>query len=615
MRLILTSLSVFVLWCSLFLGEARAQEVSVRTPPSLDALKAAFVANVITPVLAVLPPQLKAELHPGIVVTFIKSSNDVSLDKAITSACTPEASPRAMMVGKIAGVEARTGKRELKLHARLLLYAHDAELGARSFPCRHKTLLQTARAVVLHELVHAFDKKTRVSKLRQYKTLAGRRQLLGTRSLKTIHTPDPYEYHSASEHLAVNLEYYLLDPEYRCREPLLTSFYDRLFKQTPAQRCRLNWSVITSKGAIASLDPERVYRIDYVAAGQGTAMMSRWGHAFFRAVICAPQRPVVSADCLKDVEHHLALGFQAEVGSMNIDMFKGIVGGYQSRLDILPFRELLKLYNKDELRDVTAYPLTISESFKRDLLVSFLDRSWNYRSAYSFLWNNCADEGLNIFKSIVESAHPIQRRNILTPQGLLKALRKYEWVAPARFESENFASDLLSFENSVALLQRELRGHFEFKNLTQYLNKSSAHARAQVLKLVLEHPGDRLLRARLLSAFYLLETRIYRRSQLEAIERTTGRPAARVLMQNFQDQYPRLSGRRQASYGVPLVSEMWTSTEAATWHAQLDQLTSTTMKGLSELAESETGEKRRELLGSRANLEAVLRAFSESRQI
>ena len=42
---------------------------------------------------------------------------------------------------------------------------------------------------------------------------------------------------------------------------------------------------------VSSLNPSRVYAVDYLLAEANQQPMSRWGHSMLRLVICAPGRP------------------------------------------------------------------------------------------------------------------------------------------------------------------------------------------------------------------------------------------------------------------------------------------------------------------------------------
>jgi Mlc titration factor MtfA (ptsG expression regulator) len=50
-------------------------------------------------------------------------------------------------------------------------------------------------------------------------------------------SPDIYETSSPLEFVAVNMEYFLLDPSYACRRPSLYRYYKEHFGWAPPQGC------------------------------------------------------------------------------------------------------------------------------------------------------------------------------------------------------------------------------------------------------------------------------------------------------------------------------------------------------------------------------------------
>lgn len=109
---------------------------------------------------------------------------------------------------------------------------------ARSYNCGHRNSYLLARASLLHEIIHAYDyalpKKD--SSASEYLYLARwKRTLTGIKNLnqKPDRSPDYYEYENIREHFAVNMEFFLLDPEYKCRRPGLYDYFSKKYKTVP----------------------------------------------------------------------------------------------------------------------------------------------------------------------------------------------------------------------------------------------------------------------------------------------------------------------------------------------------------------------------------------------
>lgn len=102
-------------------------------------------------------------------------------------------------------------------------------------------------------------------------------------------SPNSYEFKNANEYFAVNFEYFLLDPKFKCRRPSLYQTYKSLFKWAPFENenCEIGYKIFFhDKAESIVLDPRRVLSISYLHAGPGAAVMSNWGHSMLRIVVC-----------------------------------------------------------------------------------------------------------------------------------------------------------------------------------------------------------------------------------------------------------------------------------------------------------------------------------------
>lgn len=243
---------------------------------------------------------------------------------------------------------------------------------------------------------------------------------------------DVYEDKSPQETFAVNIEHFLTDPEFKCRKPSLYAYMQKSLGHTPFENasCELEYNLprtIGFDGQVASqknLDPSRLYEVHYFFAGEGSAMMSRWGHSMLRLVMCAPSRKVVDEKCLQDRAHHLVLSFRADVTNFNIDYIKGLTGKYSSKMFLLPMIDVIKEYTVGELRDLYSIPLRMNAVEKERLMAQVLERYWGYENKYLFFTNNCADETLNLLKNVYYDKLKMVDMNVLMPSKLNGKLEK-----------------------------------------------------------------------------------------------------------------------------------------------------------------------------------------------
>ena len=240
-------------------------------------------------------------------------------------------------------------------------------------------------------------------------------------------SPDNYELSNPREFIAVNMEYFLLDPSYACRRPSLARYLSAHFAWTPAsqQPCAeglayLNAGRDFARQPLGSIDPQRVYQVDYLLAEANDALASRWGHSMLRLVICAPGRPR-GPDCRLDLQEHLVLSYRAFVGDVQLSSWDGLTGVYPSRLFVLPLEQVIEEYTKVELRSLASVPLKLDRVQLEQLVTRAAEQHWSYDGNYWFISNNCAVETLKLLRS--GSQHPrLHALDSIMPNGLLDTL-------------------------------------------------------------------------------------------------------------------------------------------------------------------------------------------------
>ncbi|WP_085986687.1 DUF7844 domain-containing protein [Metapseudomonas furukawaii] len=263
--------------------------------------------------------------------------------------------------------------------------------------------------------------------------LAGWPQAVGRRGQREAEnhqlarSPDPYELTNPREFVAVNMEYFLLDPSYACRRPALQRYFREHFDWQPAQReaCTQGYAYLNAgrdfaRQPLGKLDPERVFEVDYLFAEANQNWASRWGHSMLRLVICAPGRPR-GPDCRLDLDQHLVLSYRAFVGDVQLSSWDGLTGAYPSRLFVLPLHQVIEEYTKVELRSLASVPLTLDRRQLEHLVEHAAAMHWSYDGDYWFLSNNCAVETLKLLRSGTD--HPaLKDLDSIMPNGLLKLL-------------------------------------------------------------------------------------------------------------------------------------------------------------------------------------------------
>lgn len=272
----------------------------------------------------------------------------------------------------------------------------------------------------------------------------------------TLRSPDLYEIKSPHETFAVNMEYFTLDPAYKCRRPslynLLKSHFH--FEPFPNYGCNSPLRILTpsfknADKALPVIDPSRIYQIHYLLADRGTGMSSTFGHSMFRLIVCSPLRTYVGPDCLKDIQSHLVLSFRAFIDTPEISNIAGLSGDYPSRLFFVPFLQVVSEYNKTEQRDLMTYPLQLSDEEKKAFIERAVEIHWSYNGQYRFISNNCAVESMNLIRSIIKNDNFLIE-TAQTPFGLLDVLHDYKITNKHLTKNRDWANKngylLLSYE-------------------------------------------------------------------------------------------------------------------------------------------------------------------------
>jgi hypothetical protein len=360
---------------------------------------------------------------------------------------------------------------ELDLNSNLLDSLTDGSAATQKTNRPHGTVRREMLATVLHELTHIYDRarlwssadrkliqrcsrqnnitgliglpdQCRGQNDRRFTLsddprlldLAGWPQYVGRRGEReqnnhqVARSPDIYETTSPLEFVAVNMEYFLLDPSYACRRPSLYRYYKEHFGWAPPAKdtCAKTYAFLNAgndfaKTPLGQVDPERVYEIDYLLAEANQNLVSRWGHSMLRLVICAPGRPR-GPDCRLDLDQHLVLSYRAFVGDVQLSSWDGLIGKYPSRLFVLPLSQVIDEYTKTELRGLASVPLKLTRQEINDTVEHAAEMHWSYDGNYFFISNNCAVESLKLLRS--GSANPqLTGLDNITPNGLLEVLK------------------------------------------------------------------------------------------------------------------------------------------------------------------------------------------------
>ena len=540
-----------------------------------------------------LPENFKAGLPATVILNVEKLSDHKTIPENICENEARNDKQRPFIYG-----EYNQRKNTLTLNQAVMKVLEKGPENSPEISCQHRTIYNQALASIIHELAHAFDfNNHNISSSVEFLQRAGfKKGLLKIKNKNTeaMRPADSFGERNAVEAFAVNVEYFVLDPQFACRKPAMAQYLETILGRVPEKSaCSPKRTVMMSTSAgfyPVTLDPSRIYRIDYLLASPGKDLSSGFGHSMFRLVMCAPEHfDAVSGKmipatpfgkkCLEDRLFHLVVSYRANVEDATLNYMKGLFGGYPSMMFILNFGDVLDEYNRDELRTVESYALSLSEKEKVDILNKILEDHWNYRGPYRFLTNNCAVESFDLLKNSLDRRE-LNDYHSLSPKGVLEDLDRLEYVSLKNGEKEVFKAKteqlLLAYKTAYGFKERgankdkdqlmsfiEKSGALYRKNLfTKYteaeMNAENLHDQVATMK-------NRLIKA---SSFSVLEqhilrsrTSLYRKKALELLMNSNdqklldlAKAAEGVLKQNVADLA--LPG-----YGVPLEDEIMTREE------------------------------------------------------
>lgn len=521
---------------------------------------------------ALIPAQMKNVIKASIHVKFT-NLNGKKIEK-LNEACDQK-----LVLGQ--AIRMLPGQEEGFLQLdRVLL---EGVANVRSISCSHKDTLTYAKAIAIHEISHFYDNQINASNDATFLNLTGwisKGVIIKKRTNLnkiTERSPDLYEFKNPAETFAVNFEFFILDKNFQCRRPTYYNYYSKLLGFSPysTDECEMNKKItlitqtLEKKPLLTKeIDANRIYQIHYLFAGKGKEMMSRWGHAMFRLVICAPGR-ALGPQCLQDFSHHIVVSYRANIDEMTMDYKKGIDGSYASQLFLMSMNDVVNEYTKGEFRDVISLPIELERKQIKLFTDKLLESYWSYKGSYFFITNNCASEAMNLLRAAYPGDKLMQKQSITTPLGMYDFLIKKKLVNANVIDNTKeaiylgylfpgvsdklmaslkvFTSNMTFEEFALDLKAPERKAIYE-KTLTNLTGKSLMGALAHALRL-----EDQILISREQKFAKKVGEALFGSNASEELKGTE----LDERMMEMRDQYKKLAGENfiTKGYGIPLREE------------------------------------------------------------
>lgn len=364
------------------------------------------------------------------------------------------------------------------------------------YDCEHKNFYQLLKATLIHELSHAFDNKklniaaskkslklkkclkfkkryfiypnsaceqrareqrNNLSDLIQYRHLSGYadKGLIFPSSTLSHHvvkrSPHPYEYKKRTEHFPVNMEFFLLDPEYKCRRPALYKFFSLYFEHTPFPEysCSVNTNlklnnIIDQSLTQVDLRVRRIHSIHYLYATAGTGM--------FRVVLC--ERNNSSSDeCVRFSDDDIVFSYKR-------------TGRKFIKVDVQSMMEIKYQYNDMEFRDLYSLPIKMDAIELELFFYQLLSDYWEFTGKYYFGGGTVTTELVRPIKGAIRS-YDFYSMHPLSPKSLYKDLVKTKIV-----NRDIFKTISKPVKNGYLFLSSERRLKLMFKKIKSVSKRS-----------------------------------------------------------------------------------------------------------------------------------------------
>lgn len=446
------------------------------------------------------------------------------------------------------------------------------------FNCKHKSYLNLAKAALIHEIAHSYDNKflwaKRASNDMELRSLGfWDTESHFNKNYNTFHkrSPDDYEYEKRKEFFAVNFEYFILDPEYKCRRPELYNYYKKELNFAPHtnSNCQTDDVIsFTSDNGVKSqaINSNLIKEVHFLFAAEGPQMMSKWGHSMFKLIVCKTEEDSLE-ECRANSKDHIVISFLAYVDELSIGAMKGVFGKYPSRMLVSDLGAIKRQYTRGEFRSLKSLPLKFEKNERQRFLNQLLRVYWEYAGSYYFFSNNCADEAFKLVQAALNTKKAY-KKDITTPLGLYKHLVKSDLADETVLNDISEATKLgffyPSFGDGLNKIYETLKKNFESIYLPEEFEEYA--------KL---HPLDRRFYLEKIIATTTVKTQLYSLMTIEGHGQYLDGQAVLAAMTDFKtidslsDEYKKMleetvelkntylygQSVQEIGYGIPTKNE------------------------------------------------------------
>jgi Domain of unknown function (DUF4105) len=304
--------------------------------------------------------------------------------------------------------------------------------------------------------IDIYESSTLLSERVRYRTLANgwsgtASKYQTTKQVLWPRATSPFAYaYDARTHFAYSMEFFLLDPQFACRQPLIFEYLSHElgtngvpFDPYHAYEqgiCKVNTKVRVpqryendagtgqSEVDVYDLHPDNIDSIYYYRAGAGDDDISAmFGHSMYRVVAKKGGAMIPCPDEANGGTCDVVITHRANPLEMKMDKLKGVFGGYPAQLLLKDVYDILQEYGDDELRHIYNIPLgqtvnghftPMNEDQKEHFLLASLEEYWAYIGNYKYISNNCANEAMRLYQISSDDPRVAYSDNMVLPKSV-----------------------------------------------------------------------------------------------------------------------------------------------------------------------------------------------------
>ncbi|MCB0420576.1 MAG: DUF4105 domain-containing protein [Bdellovibrionales bacterium] len=184
---------------------------------------------------------------------------------------------------------------------------------------------------------------------------------------------------------SVYMEYFLLDPEFSCRFPLMSSYLLTHFSDTIISPSCIHEERVESRSSQEEflLSAESVQEVQFVLVGPGNELSSRWGHVML---------------LVKDLRNKNYVFSYYGDGQSGFSVIGGMTGAMWAQPYLYEAEERITHYKKLG-QSLTFYPLKLTRLQVERLIHQILVALRSHRGTWNHLTNNCVVNTLRLLQA------------------------------------------------------------------------------------------------------------------------------------------------------------------------------------------------------------------------